>query len=183
VEGRVSVARVRTAKQKAALRKAQLASARKRKGKGKARPVARSGRSRGRTALKYAAGAAVITGAGYAGYRASKRRKTASTSSKDYAARNARVVSRMKLDDAIQKAERDLNRRTLEHTEVTNTRARRRYRKAKDSLNEKQRQKKNADRQSRRNRKMADRGMYKAGLPTNISSRAIPMGSGRKRRK
>jgi hypothetical protein len=64
---------VRTAKQKAALRKAQLASARKRRGKGK-----------GRKGLKYAAGAAVIAGAGFAAYRASKRRKSSSSKQTDY---------------------------------------------------------------------------------------------------
>lgn len=52
----------RTARQMAALRKAQLASARKRKGRGRGRKIAR-----------VAAGAALAVGVGYAAHRAGKK--------------------------------------------------------------------------------------------------------------
>jgi hypothetical protein len=76
------MAKVRTAKQKAALRKAQLASARKRKGRGKARPPARG--SRRRKAGKIVAGAAAVGAVGYGVYHSrSKVRKAAYNRAKE----------------------------------------------------------------------------------------------------
>ena len=60
---------IRTAKQKAALRKAQLASARKRKG-------------RGRKVAKVAAGAALVAGGGYVAYRSGKKYSSKKTRAK-----------------------------------------------------------------------------------------------------
>lgn len=77
--------KIRTAKQKAALRKAQLASARKRKGRGKKR-------GRLRKAAKVAAVATVAAGGGYVAY---KNRKKISKKTKKLAAKNPYIRRRM----------------------------------------------------------------------------------------
>jgi hypothetical protein len=95
---------IRTAKQKAALRKAQLASARKRKGKGKFS-------AKNRRRAKAVGGAVAVGAMMYASYRLKSGRAFHKAASKDHSAKTRRAVaSRMRLDDAVSNAERTLAR-------------------------------------------------------------------------
>ena len=98
------MAKLRTAKQKAALRKAQLASARKRKGKGKFS-------AKNRRRAKAVGGAVAVGAMMYASYRLKSGRAFHKATSKDHSARTSRAVaSRMRLDDAVSNAEKTLAR-------------------------------------------------------------------------
>lgn len=92
-----------TARQRAALKKAQAASARKRRGKGKARPKS----SRRRRALKYAAIAGAVGAAGYAGAKGHSINKR-----KRKAIHDAKVIqkrARVEYANAKKKAKADPN--------------------------------------------------------------------------
>ena len=80
------MAKARTAKQKAALRKAQLASARKRRGKGRGRSVARKrGGSKLKTAAKVVGVATAIGAAAYTSHKLNGKRKRHTANKKRHA--------------------------------------------------------------------------------------------------
>ena len=99
---------VMTAKRKAALRKAQLVSARKRRGKGNKKLAKAHRRSSRNAKIVLAtgglAGAAAMAGAMY------YTRKTARGGPKPKKVSHSAVVARMNLDNAISNAQRTLNR-------------------------------------------------------------------------
>ena len=90
------MARPMTARQRAALQKAQAASARKRRGKGKGKLAAANRKydkrsKRGRKALKYGLAAAAVGGAAYGGHKARsihKRKKHAIQEAKNIQKKN-----------------------------------------------------------------------------------------------
>lgn len=96
---------MRTAKQKAALRKAQLASARKRKGKGK-RKISASNRRR----LKAAGGAVAVGAMMYASYRVKGGRvgRVRHSAPKTDHSIAKRINERAALDNELAKAQRNL---------------------------------------------------------------------------
>ena len=169
----------RTAKQRAALRKAQLASARKRKGKGKLKP----GRAGTRVRLKAGAKAGLIVGGLVAGYYGSMAyanyhsRKNFKAPKTDWASINRKISADHHASKQA-KALRDVRNRTKVHHMTTSKQAadqanaaRRRHRNNK--LSQKQ-----ASRQARLNRKLTDRGLYNAGLSSNLGGRTFVAGRG-----
>jgi hypothetical protein len=173
--------KARTVKQKAALRKAQLASARKRKGKGK-RLVTRSllPRTRSKSAAQtrrrrvgYAAlsvaGFGVAAGALAASahnYRKAANWKPPKT---DWAATNNRI----RLDNAFSQAMRSMRR-----SDASVASSMRRVDKATAGDKKDRRRRRTNARYARVSQKTSALGMYRSGLSSNVGGRAFVSGRG-----
>jgi hypothetical protein len=171
---------VRTAKQKAALRKAQLASARKRKGKGKGSRVRRmllpktrskSAAQTRRRRIGYAAlsvGGFAVAGMGiassYRNYRKAVNWKPPQT---NWAATNNRI----RLDNAFNQA-----MRTMRRTDTSVASAMRRAG-IPNAAKARRRSRRN-DRYARVSQKVSGIGMYNSGLSANVGGRAFVAGRG-----
>lgn len=164
------MAKARTARQRAALRKAQLASARKRKGKPNKILKAAHARSR---RVGGAIGRAVLIGGGIAaGYYGAK-------AFANYQSRKNNYKSKTQVRYVVKIPKQSKPKVKVRTSPTTNFDSR--YNAAvayrKSQAKEAQRKRRNA-RYARISAKVADRGMYNAGLPLNVGGRTFVAGRG-----
>lgn len=153
----------RTAKQRAALRKAQLASARKRKGKGNSKLKAAHSKARRRmgTAARIGVGA-VAAGAGIYAYGKYKKRnnyKAPKKSSRATSTRRSSSIPRStKPSDFDKRYARAVAYRQSQVKDAKSKRKNAKY--------------------ARQSKKVSDRGLYNAGLSSNVGGRTFVAGRG-----
>lgn len=165
----------RTAKQKAALRKAQLVSARKRKGK--KNPSASRQAAKGRRRVKIAMAAQLaIVATGAALYGAQRYRSRRSSSVSPNAAR-----TRVKKQTQPRINIGNVRFSSTGGAKTSSSDFDRRYRAAvayrQSQVAATKRKKRNAT-YARQSKKMVERALYKSGLPSNVGSRTFVAGRG-----